>query len=133
MLRSCRSPRVGAATVEFAVIAPVLILLVLGMIEVGRGVNVQHVLLNAARAGCRVAIIEGATQQTINDRVEDNLAGSGVSAPEITVTPNPLSSAVTGDPVTVTVTVNYGDVSWVPVPKFLAGTDISGICSLPHE
>ena len=123
----------GAATVEFAVISPVFILLVLGMIEIGRGLNVQHVLLNAARAGCRVGVVDGATQQDMLDQVAYSLVGSGISNYSVSVSPKPLSSAAAGDPVTVTLTASYSDVSWVPIPRFLGGATVTSACSLPHE
>ncbi len=39
---------------EFAVVAPVFLLLVFGMIEYGRMVMVQQVITNASREGARV-------------------------------------------------------------------------------
>ena len=133
MTKKPSTTRRGAAVVEFAVVAPVFILLVLGMIEVGRGINVQHVLLNAARAGCRAGIVDGATQTTVSDQVADSLAGTGISTYSVLVSPTPLSTAVAGDPVTVTITTDYSSVSWVPAPKFLGGAMIGGSCSLPRE
>ena len=47
----------GAAAVEFALILPVLILMILGMIEFSRAYNVQISLSNAAREGARVMAI----------------------------------------------------------------------------
>ena len=127
------SRRHGTATVEFAMIAPLLIFLVLGMIEIGRGINVQHALLNAARAGCRVGITDGATVQDIADRVAINLAGTGITNYNVLVSPDPLSSAANGDAVSVTVNVTYSDVNWVPIPRYLSTKTISGLCSLPRE
>jgi Flp pilus assembly protein TadG len=114
-------------------IAPLFIFLVLGMIELGRGINVQHALLNAARAGCRIGITEGATLQDISDRVADNLAGAAIEEYSVSVSPDPLSSAANGDAVSVTVSVTYADVNWVPAPRFLADKTLSGLCSLPRE
>ena len=48
----------GAAAVEFALILPVLLLLVLGLIEFGRVYNVQISLTNAAREGARTMAIQ---------------------------------------------------------------------------
>ena len=45
--------RRAATAVEFAVVAPVFFLFVLGFIELGRGYMVQHLMTNAARQGCR--------------------------------------------------------------------------------
>ena len=49
-----RKNRLAAAAVEFAVVAPVFLLLVFGMIEYGRMVMVYQILTNASREGARV-------------------------------------------------------------------------------
>lgn len=48
----------GAAAVEFALVAPLLIALVLGIAAFGRGYQIQSSLSMAAREGVRVAAIE---------------------------------------------------------------------------
>jgi Flp pilus assembly protein TadG len=48
----------GAVAVEFALLAPILIMLLLGIMEFGRAYNTQMVLTNAAREGARVMAIE---------------------------------------------------------------------------
>ena len=63
--RSYRKKRRGAAAVEFAVVAPIFLLLVFGMIEYGRMVMVQQVLTNASREGARVAVLDGSTAQQV--------------------------------------------------------------------
>ena len=47
----------GAVAVEFALLAPVLILILLGIMEFGRAYNVQATLSNAARESVRVMAI----------------------------------------------------------------------------
>lgn len=47
----------GAAAVEFAIILPVLLTLVLGIMEFGRAYNTQLSLTSAAREGVRVMAI----------------------------------------------------------------------------
>lgn len=47
----------GAVAVEFAILAPILIMLLLGIMEFGRAYNVQITLSNAAREGVRVMAI----------------------------------------------------------------------------
>ena len=47
--------RRGAATVEFAVVAPLLVLIILGTIDVGQFVNVGQTVGNASRQGARLA------------------------------------------------------------------------------
>ena len=53
--------RRGVAMAEFAIILPIFMLAVIGIIEFGRAVMVQQILVNAAREGARRAIIPGAT------------------------------------------------------------------------
>jgi len=47
----------GAVAVEFALLAPVLVMLLLGIMEFGRAYNVQISLSSAAREGVRVMTI----------------------------------------------------------------------------
>jgi hypothetical protein len=49
----------GQAMVEFALVAPMLFLLILGAIEAGRFVFYYEALNNAAREGARYAIVHG--------------------------------------------------------------------------
>ena len=48
----------GATAVEFALVLPILMLLVLGIMEFGRAYHVQTTLSNAARDGVRVMALE---------------------------------------------------------------------------
>lgn len=57
-MRRTRAPDAGAAAVEFALVIPLLVLLVLGIAEFGRAYNVQLSLSAAAREGVRVMAIE---------------------------------------------------------------------------
>src|SRR5690348_15164963 len=50
-----RRSRDGIAAVEFAVVLPLLFLLLMGAWEVGRLVQVHSILSNAAREGARIA------------------------------------------------------------------------------
>ena len=48
-----RTNRKGTAAVEFALVAPLLCIMILGMLEMGRALQVQQALTNAVREGCR--------------------------------------------------------------------------------
>lgn len=129
----CRKHRKGAAVVEFAVVAPVLFLLIFGMIEFGRMVMVQQVLTNASREGARIAVLDGATTTDVTTAVQNYLAGASVSGATITVTPNPPSSAGYGEPVTVSVSVGFDQVSWLPAPMFLSGRQLTATSVMRRE
>ncbi len=118
---------------EFAVVAPVLFLLIFGMIEFGRMVMVQQVLTNASREGARIAVLDGATTSDATTAVQNYLAGASVSGATVTVTPNPPSSAGYGEPVTVTVSVGFDQVSWLPAPMFLGGRQLTASSVMRRE
>jgi hypothetical protein len=48
----------GATAVEFALVAPLLLILLLGIFEFGRAYNAQITLTQAAREGVRVMVLE---------------------------------------------------------------------------
>jgi Flp pilus assembly protein TadG len=122
--RSFRKKRHGASVVEFAIVAPVFFLLVFGMIEYGRLVMVQQVLTNATREGARQAVLDGKETAEVKQVVVDYLHSSSISSADVddvTVTPDPPKSAGSGDPVTVSVSISFNQVSWLPSPMFLGG------------
>ena len=49
--------RRGQALVEFALILPILMILLMGIIEFGRAWNVKQVLTDASREGARLAVV----------------------------------------------------------------------------
>jgi Flp pilus assembly protein TadG len=118
--------RRGATTVEVAVVAPIVFAIILGIIELGRGLMVIHMLNNAAQAGARTGIIEGKSTANIKSVVVSALTGSGISGETATVQVNDgttdASAAGAGDEITVLVKVPISSISWVPVPKFLSGS-----------
>jgi Flp pilus assembly protein TadG len=119
--------------VEFAIVAPVFFLLVFGMIEYGRMVMVQQVLTNATREGARRAVLDGATTDDIEDVVEEYLTNSSISGATVSVSPDPPSSAGSGDPVTVTVNIGFDQVSWLPSPMFLGGKTMTAQSVMRRE
>jgi len=128
-----RIRRRGSAVVEFAVVAPVFVLLVFGMIEYGRMVMVQQILTNASREGARVGILDNSTTADVNAAVNQYLTPAGISGATTTVTPDPPSSAASGAPVSVNVSVGYNQVSWLPSPFYLGGTTIQYTATMRRE
>src|SRR3954452_10155483 len=98
--RLYRRNRRAAAAVEFAVVAPVFLLLVFGMIEYGRMVMVQQIITNASREGARTAVLDGSTTSSVQTAVNNYLTAGSISGATVTVNPNPPSNAQYGDPVT---------------------------------
>lgn len=131
--RSYRRNRRGASAVEFAMVAPVFFLLIFGMVEYGRMVMVQQVITNASREGARRAVLDGSTTAGVQSAVTSYLESGGIKNAEITVTPDPPSSAAFGAPVTVSVSVAFSQVSWLPSPMYLGNTTLRASTVMRRE
>jgi Flp pilus assembly protein TadG len=125
--------RRGAAAIEFAFVAPVFILLVVGIIEFGRAMSVQSLLANAAQRGARAGVLDGAQASDVSTAVDTFLASGGVTGATTTVTPDPPSSAYAGQDVSVSVSINFSHVSWMPTPWFLKNTALKSTAILQRE
>ena len=85
----CKSQRLGAAAVEFAIVAPLFFMLVFGCIEFGRALMVQQILTNASRVGAREAITLNATESEVITTASAYAASTSVSGVIVSVTPSP--------------------------------------------
>ena len=94
---------------------------------------VQQVITNASREGVRRAVLDGATTFEVQNAANNYLTSSNITSATIEVDPDPPSNAGYGEPVTVTVTVGFDEVSWLPTPMFLGGTDMSANTIMRRE
>jgi Flp pilus assembly protein TadG len=80
-MKSGRSIRRGQAVVEFALILPLLLILIISVFEFARAWNIQQVMTDAAREGARVAVVGSGNDEntaTITPKVQtaiDNALG----------------------------------------------------------
>jgi Flp pilus assembly protein TadG len=116
----------GAAAVEFAIILPVLFLVVAGIIDFGRYFFVQIQLTNAAREGARAAIVlpnpTAADLTTIRQRALAATAGVPSAAATI------VASCSSASPSNATVQVS-APFAWIllgPAVRMAHGT-FSGV------
>ena len=125
--------RLGAAAVEFAIVAPLFFLFVFGIIEFGRVMLVKNVITNASREAARVAVIDGATSTEVEQVARKYSEAGTVADVTVTISPSNLSTATQGTPITVTVSVNFNDVSWLPTPAILKDLSVSGKTTMRRE
>ncbi len=125
--------RWGAAATEFAVVAPVMILLTMGMIEVGRLVMVKQMMVNASREGARLGALPMTTNAEVVARVTNELSSSSINGVTITVTPENLATAPAGTQVKVQLSVQASQISWVPNPLFSISKNIVTSTTMRRE
>lgn len=99
----------GAAAVELAILLPVLLLLIFGIVDFGRMLNSQIIITEAAREGARWAAL-GQTTPTPAARATTAAIGLTAPAPTATVTACPLSAAP-ADRATATVTYQFNFIT----------------------
>jgi Flp pilus assembly protein TadG len=132
-----RPARRGTATVEFAVIAPIFMTMILGVIEFGRALMVLETLNNVARSGARAGSLSGNASSDITSAVTSALTDSGINNPTVNIKVNgqavDASSAVSGDSVSVSVSVPYTQVSWLPNSIFLGNATLTGNVVMRRE
>ncbi|MEU0882983.1 TadE/TadG family type IV pilus assembly protein [Lentzea sp. NPDC005914] len=78
----------GATAVEVALLMPILLVLVMGIVDFGRALHAQITLTQAAREGVRVAALQ---QPNAAGRTQS--AATGLSGVGVTVTSCPTGSA----------------------------------------
>jgi Flp pilus assembly protein TadG len=75
--------RSGAAAVEFALVFPLLLVMLLGIFEFGRVWNIHQVVTDAAREGARRAVVRDgltgtAKQAAVAGAIQNRLASTGL-------------------------------------------------------
>ena len=134
--RDPATSRRGAAVVEFALLAPLLMTVFLGMVEMSRVMMVEQVLNNAAREGARTSVLAGSTTSDVRTEVSHYMTNSGVPLTDptnqISVSPDP-TSATAGTSITVSVNVPYSTVSWLPISLFMGNRTLSASVVMRKE
>jgi Flp pilus assembly protein TadG len=133
MLRRLRREEHGVALVEFALVAPLLLVILFAMLDFGRTFNYWIDATHLANEGARWAVVNKnpASSGTLQDYVQqqadtDELRNGGSSsvpsALQVCIS-FPGGSSAVGNPVQVTASVTY---NWLP---FLSDQALGGLTS----
>jgi Flp pilus assembly protein TadG len=104
----------GAAAIEFALVLPVLLLVVFGIIDFGRGLNAQITVSQAAREGARLVAL-GQSSAIVTTRVQ---AVMGSITPAVTINQGTACPVNAGANVDAVVIVSYTFTFITPVAAF---------------
>lgn len=125
-----RPRRKGAVTVEFAITAPILFLIIFSMIEFARFNMIRHGIDTAAYEGARRGIVPGATANDVETTAKKILTAVSTVGGTVTVNPSTLTPDTTE--ITVTVQVAIDKNGWI-VPRFFQPSTLSRSCTLARE
>ena len=121
--------RRAAAAAEFAVLAPLLGVIIIGMVEMSRAMMAKVILNDAARKACRTGILPTGSNTTVTNEINNILTDNNVatSSATITIAVNgtvaDANTAKQNDRVSVKVAVPYTQFAWIP-PFFLGSTTV---------
>ncbi len=120
--------------VELAVVTPLLLTMLFGIMEFGRVFMVSETLNTATREACRVGVLQGSETSDIQTRFINAAAalGSAVSTDMLTISEGvPEGESYTV--VTVSVSVPYENVSLFGDFLGLDTTTLDAVCSMRKE
>lgn len=112
----------GAAAVEFALVVPLLVLVLLGIVEFSRAFQVQATLAAAAREGARVMVLTN-DETRATGAVRGAASSLDLGPGQITVAPDTCSGTDVTETITVTVRFTQPFVSGLLGG---AGVDLTG-------
>jgi Flp pilus assembly protein TadG len=119
-VQKIRRSESGASAVEFALLLPLLMMILFGIIEFGFALYRQAILTNASREGARLGIVQSIpaiTNGQIDAAIDTYLTSAGI--PPGNVARTIVAGGVTGTPVTVTLTLPY---TFVSLPGLTSGS-----------
>lgn len=130
-----RDPRKrAAAVVEFAVVLPLLLTILFGIIEFGWVFMVRQTLQTAAREGCRVAVLPSsvAPYTNVTTIIDSMMASTGLTPSQYSVVMTHAAPGVS-DIETVEISVPRSDISLVG--SFFGATSgtVYGTCAMRKE
>ena len=136
--------RRAQATLEFALICPLFLLLVFGSLEFGRAYLRLHMMLNAARDGARAGTLPSSVEADVESAVDERLSQAGFDTSDCSTTvavydpagsprTGGLAEAQQGDRVEVTVEYDFQVLTGTLIPGFSGIVPLHAVCTFRHE
>ncbi|MBT5017552.1 pilus assembly protein [Planctomicrobium sp.] len=117
-------------TVEFALVLPLALFIVFGLVEFSRVNMIRNTMQNAAYEGARAGILRGGSVNKAKREAKAILATINIKNPRVRVTPDTITNET--PEVEVKITVQLGDNMWV-TPKYFANTRMVKSFTLTRE
>ena len=126
--------RRGLAMVEAALLLPLLLTILIGLLEYGWLFFKFQQVNGAARHGTRIGVTEPATQAQVQAAISQMMTNAGLQASGYTVTfsADP-ASLLPGQLLTTTVTIPYSNIELIGFPLIPIPANLNGSTSMVKE
>ena len=126
-----RHKRVGIAAVEFAIVAPIFLLITFTMIEASRYLTAIHAVTGAARELVRLSEVNDLTSSEASTFAKEFMKDQLFKSDSVTVEKVTAQSGVANmERVTYTVSIEFADVSVVGDPFSFDVNRVNGTSSM---
>jgi len=130
--RRKKQRRLGAATVEFAVCLPIIVLIVFGGIQASNMLFLRQTLVQAAYEGIKTGVKVDGTAATAAASAQAVVDGRNLKNVTITLSPSDLTTVDRGSIIEMTVTAPSDDNSIFPFGPF-AGKSVVATAVMVKE
>lgn len=134
-----KKTRRGVAMLEMAIVLPILLLLLLGILELGRVVMIYQIATNATREAARRAIVPGATDSTVLSTCNTYLDRGGISSTGRSVqilnaggSSSSLATIRSKETVTVRAVIPFSENTW-GFSQILGGRSFTSTSTMRRE
>ena len=126
-MKRLKFTRRGQAVVEFALVLPLILIMVISVFEFARAWNIQQVLTDAAREGARVAVVgagneeaEGPLKAKVTTKLNNALSVAGIDPSDASYTMPGVGSGH-DQPATIQIALPYRFVFLGPLMEWTVG------------
>lgn len=110
----------GQSLVEFAIVVPLLLALLVAIFEFGRAWNIQQVVTNVAREGARQGVLATVDNDSVQTVVSTLLTTARLDPADATVSVNGCND-ITGTECNVQIQYPYNFLFMGPVVRLISG------------
>jgi Flp pilus assembly protein TadG len=119
----------GQSIIEFALVLPILLMVLFGITEFGRAIMVKNILHTASREGARLAAVSPVSDSlSVKGRVEEVLDAANIDAETIIIEFSPADKSVK-----VTVTSVFEVLSGGIAKPFVGTYTLKGTTVMRYE
>ena len=131
--RNNRTTRKGQSVVEFALVLPILVMIVMGIVEFGRIFMAQQIVTNASREGARSAVLPSSTSSDVETTVLNYMTSGGLTGPTNVQMTNVGQTVPTGSATSVNVNYTLSILTGTIIPGLGDSVTITHTTVMRHE